>query len=284
MLYYAKSRVPQGGAALRRQVEVIIDDGCGDLCTGIEKTLEAHRVLRLDVSRLQHQRDRTMLAPVPVLILGPRTADGTSSIRLVEWIRSHNPRTAIYICTAPSESAYRLLRQFSIAGADDLMTLAETSDFRDLAATVRARTLAPPPESELDLVAAELPVGAKRTLALHCLRNGHRRGLERELARSFGVTIQTVNHHLHTIGLPTTGVLMRCGRQYHAFELERRGIRSREEIARRLDVASAGALRMQRARVRRTLARDGARGAVLLSLLDSGSAAAKSSGRVIAGD
>jgi hypothetical protein len=284
MLSYTKSRFPQDGAALRRQVEVIVDDGCGDLCAGIEKALESHGLLRLDVSQLVNQRDRAMLATVSVLILGPRTADGTSSIRLIEWIRSNNPRTAIYICTAPSESAYRLLRQFSIAGADDLVTLAVTSDFRDLAATVRARTLAPPPECELDLVAAELPAGAKRTLALHCLRNGHRRGLERDVARSFGMTIQTVNHQLHTIGLPTTGVLMRCGRQYHAFELERRGIRSREEIARRLDMASAGALRMQRARVRRTLARDGARGAVLLSLLDSGSAPAKSFERAIAGD
>ena len=270
MWNHPNSRLYEKVAALRRNVDVLVDEGCGDLWAGIERALAAQRPMRVDVNHLLNQRETAILARASVLILGPRAADGASSVLLIRRLRSISPRIPIYVCTAPSADSYLHLRQFSIAGADDLMTLVVASDFRELADTVRARTMAPPPERELDVVTAGVPASEQRTLALHCLRNGHRRSLEGEVARRFQVTIQTVNHQLHTIGLPATGVLMRCGRQYHAFELERRGIRSREEIARRLGVASASALRMQRSRVRRTLAREGARGAVLLSLLDSG--------------
>jgi hypothetical protein len=83
--YQTKSRFPESSAALRQRVQVIVDDGCGDLWPGIERVLEARRPLRLDVCQLLSKGDTTILGCAKVLILdlvlptGPRRSGSSGA-------------------------------------------------------------------------------------------------------------------------------------------------------------------------------------------------------------
>lgn len=259
-----------GGAMPHRPSEVVVDVSCGELCSSIESALESHRPLRVDVGRLLETQG-AVLAGVSVLLVGARAAGTVPTARLFRRVRETNPWIAIFVCALGGRDDYMGLPLLARAGADELIVLAFLADFRALAALVSIRIRAPSPTHELSEIAKALAVVPAKSVALHCLRNSFARWREIRIARRFGVTIQALNHQLRASGLPTVGMLVRLGRQYHAQELERRGLGSREEIARRLGLDSAGALARQRRRLRRTLADEGPRGQMLLGLLDNAS-------------
>jgi hypothetical protein len=133
-------------------------------------------------------------------------------------------------------------------------------------AVVSARILAPVPEVELRAIASRL-CSQELTMVLACVRSGYQPEPVRNLAQKFQVDRRTLNNRLLRMGLPSASLLARCGRLFHECELERRGIRSRIEIARRLGFDTTTALRMFRMRVLRALRHDEDRGVLMLSLL-----------------
>ena len=114
---------------------------------------------------------------------------------------------------------------------------------------------------------ATLPKGTASIVALHCVRNSVLMRSESDVARWFGVTVQTLNNQLRSIAMPSAGVCIRCGVEFHRAELLRRGDLTREELARRLELPSAGAMRSRRKRLVHTLRRTKERGALLERLL-----------------
>lgn len=260
-----------GAVSTAHASRIVADVACGPLLPGIEDALERHHLpSRVAMCRLRRHSDVGLLSAAVVLLVGTRTSDGTTSVIAVEQIRDTDPRLAIYVCTLSALLYSEGPRscEFVRSGADDVVTLADRPKFDRFAQLIGARLCAPPPERELRLIAEHLPRSLESAIALHCARNAFRRERETDVAKRFGISVQTINDRLRSARQPSMGLWMRSGLHLHDRELGRRGIRSRADVTRLLNAQSPSALRAHFRRAARGLRDSGHRGRYLLGLLD----------------
>jgi hypothetical protein len=78
---------------------------------------------------------------------------------------------------------------------------------------------------------------------------------------------KTLQNRVAVLGLPSPGIISRCGRVLHAQELERRGLKPTTVVASILGFPSAGAMQRSRRRLRKALMTRGRQALVFASLL-----------------
>jgi len=233
---------------------VLVDGGCDDLLPLIGRAIDALAVGRIDVVSELQDRASDRLARTQILMVGCRSRTGVPSEALVDAVRHRHPHIAIYLCARDVNAMSPHVRAHALAGTDRAFALGDSPGLELLRAAVSVRVRAPAPELELRGLVRLLPPSQGRTIGLHCIRNSHVRYGASDVASWFGVDRATTNNRLAAAGLPSVLVCRAYGRLFHAKELERRGERSREQIARLLQVDSAAALRVLRARLVRRLA------------------------------
>jgi hypothetical protein len=104
---------------------------------------------------------------------------------------------------------------------------------------LKDRVCAPAPSSLIWSVASQVAAPETRSLAIDCLLESFRPRRVVEIERRFGHDHKTLNNLLEKVNLLTVGQLHRAGRLAHDQELSRRGVHSREQIARILGFGSA---------------------------------------------
>jgi hypothetical protein len=102
---------------------------------------------------------------------------------------------------------------------------------------------------------------------MHCVRNGFRLDVWSVRSAVFGNCRKTLQNRVAILGLPSPGILSRCGRVLHAQELERRGVKPTTAVAAILGFPSAGAMQRSRRRLRKALMSRGRQALVFASLL-----------------
>ncbi|HLA13739.1 MAG TPA: hypothetical protein VJL28_00120 [Gemmatimonadaceae bacterium] len=250
--------------------QIVVDDGLRADWGMIGTALEALQPVRLDIAReLDNPDVRGSLHDAAVVLVGARSCEGAPSEILIERLRQELPHVGAYVCLRLVPAMAARARMYADAGADGLILLEGTADLHFLAYLMRARVAAPPPEREIRRVVEAVGPCRALSLAEYCLRTAFRRVRGHDVATWFGIDRKTVRSLLHASAFPTSSVLTRCGRHFHANELERRGIRSREAVARRLGFTDASALRTSRTRLRTTLGNTSNRGIRVVSLLKS---------------
>ena len=252
------------GARNARNV-ILIDVTCGRY--GRTMAAQLPGAMLVDFTQTSPGECTRLLSRADVVVVGVWRDDGSHTAPLVTWLRRCDPRITIYVCDNGTRAGSLPIRAFAVAGADDLVSLCSTTELRPVIDTISKRQSAPTPAQELRELHAALPRGTASNVALHCVRNSVLMRTEADVARWFGVTVQTLNNQLRSIAMPSAGVCIRCGVEFHRAELERRGDFSREELARRLALPSAAAMRSRRNRLVQALRRTKERGAVLERLL-----------------
>ena len=252
------------GARIARDA-VVIDRSCGSYSRSMAAMLPSASVV--DFANASPDECTRWLSGADVAIVGVWRDDGAHTAPLVAMLRRRDPRVTIYVCGNGVDLSRVPVRAFAVAGADDLVTITSSSEITNLVEAIRKRRCTPAPARELQQLTSKLPRGVPAVVALHCVRNGVSIRNEDQVARWFGVTVQTLNNQLRSIAMPSAGVCIRCGVEFHRAELLRRGDLTREELARRLDLPSAGAMQSRRSRLVNALRRTKERGALLENLL-----------------
>jgi hypothetical protein len=154
-----------------------------------------------------------------------------------------------------------------MAGIDGVIPLDSPARLPALAERLRKRLAAPPPETEIKLLWRWFRESPERPLILHCIRNAF--GVDDWTLRVdlFAASRRTLQNRMTLLRLPSPGVIARCGRMYHAQEIERRGVRQARDIAALLGIPTAAALHRARRRVRHSLLDKGPQALVFASLL-----------------
>lgn len=252
------------GAGNTRNV-IPIDVTCGSYGRTMAGQLPG--ALLVNLSQTSPGECTRLLSRADAVLVGVWHEDGLHTAPLVTQLRRCDPRITIYVCDNGTVSGNLPIRAFAVAGADDLVSLCAATELRLLVRTIETRRRAPTPAQELRELRAALPKGTASTVVLYCVRNSVLIRTEGEVARWFGVTIQTLNNQLRSIAMPSASVCICCGVEFHRAELMRRGDLTREELARRLDLPSAGAMRSRHSRLVNALRRTKERGALLERLL-----------------
>ena len=246
---------------------VLIDASCGSYGRTVAAQLSGAAVVNFaQVSPVESAR---ALAGADVVVVGAWRDDWTHTAPLVAMLRRCDPRVTIYVCTNGIEPARVPLRAFAVAGADDLVVISQAAGMRQVIEAIQRRRDTPTPGRELHALRAALPGSTAAIVALHCVRNGTLIRTDAQVAWWFDVTVQTLNNQLRGIAMPSAGVCIRCSVEFHRAELLRRGDLSREELAQRLQLPSAGAMQSRRNRLFNALRRTKERGALLQRLLVS---------------
>lgn len=159
------------------------------------------------------------------------------------------------------------MTQLAEVGVDEVFCLESRSDLVALHRTLGARLAAPPPEAEMRLLWKWFRDSPERSLVMHCVRNGFRLDDWSVRARLFAACRKTIQNRVTEEGLPSPGMIARCGRVLHAQELERRGYRPTSAIARLLEFPSASAMQRTRRRLRKSLMTRGRGSLVFASLI-----------------
>lgn len=219
--------------------QVVFDDACRADFDAVGLALRRVNWKRLNVAGVLRSAERNAIVDSSVVIVGPRTSDGQLSDLTIARLRHAGPHLAIYVGLEMSRDQLPRIRALVDAGIDEIVGLHAPTDLLVLTRLIGNRLAAPAPEPEIRaLTAMDLESGAL-AIAEHCFRNGHRPRSASSIARWFGVDRTTLNRHLSAAGLPGGLMLARCGRACHIVELERRGIRSRSEIVRRLTLTAS---------------------------------------------
>jgi hypothetical protein len=150
---------------------------------------------------------------------------------------------------------------------DEVFCFDVPSDIDTFEDTLSVRLSAPPPETELRLIWKWFRESPERSLVMHCVRNGFRLDIWSIRTKVFSQCRKTLQNRLASLGIPSPGILARCGRSLHAYELERRGVKPATVLALALGYPSAGAMLRGRRRLRKVLISRGRKALVFASLL-----------------
>jgi hypothetical protein len=251
-----------------RAAEVIVDVGVARLWGGLESALALHQPVKADIDELLRRKEYGLLCGAAALVLGPRSRDGSPSDLALERLRNLAPHVGVYVVAGSTAELGPAIEPLAWAGADDVLTLSELSDFRAMAGMISARVKAPPPERELRVAADSIGAHNARAVGLYCLRNGYTRQSVGRIVEWFGVPGSRLSTLLHAAYLPTVGLVVRAGTHLHARELKRRRVGTQMDLADRLGFASSDAMRRAQARLRKHLRTLGEHGKLLLGLLD----------------
>ena len=246
----------------------VIDTGCdarfldqGSRNRGVLRTV------RLDLSRQLVSPKATGLVKASAVLFGLHTSRGKSSIDVIKQLRARDPHLGIYLLVHSVSEVASRMTELAEAGVDEVFCIESRADQRACEHTVRARLASPAPETEVRLLWKWFRDSPERSLVMHCVRNGFRLDDWSVRARLFAACRKTIQNRVTEEGLPSPGMIARCGRVLHAQELERRGYRPTSAIARLLEFPSASAMQRTRRRLRKSLMTRGRGSLVFASLI-----------------
>jgi hypothetical protein len=221
------------------------------------------------VDLLGHFSAGTMSAlnSATAIVMAPTLANGMSAVEAIDQLRGAVPHVGLYVVARETSEIARTLPKLAAAGVDEVFCFAVKSDVDAFEDTLRARLSAPAPETEIRLLWKWFRESPERSLVMHCVRNGYRLDIWHIRSEVFSACRKTLQNRMSVLGLPSPGILSRCGRVLHAQELERRGMKPTTAIASLLGFPSAGAMQRARRRLRKALMSRGRQALVFASLL-----------------
>jgi hypothetical protein len=252
-----------GTRPIRR--DVVVDEPALDLFHELLGDADVScRVVPLDLS--------AAASPGPVarstaVVIAIRHEDSAASLAMIEKLRAASPQVGIYVVARSPGDVGRLMAPLAAAGVDEVFCTELKTDRDMFAETLGLRLDAPAPETEIRLLWKWFRESDERSLVMHCVRNGFRLDDFSIRGRMFDACRKTLQNRVATMGLPSPGLLARCGRVYHAQELERRGVEPASLVAELIGFPTAGALQRARRRLRKSLLARGRHALVFASLL-----------------
>lgn len=201
------------------------------------------------------------------VVMAPVLSNGASAVGVIERLRALYPHVGMYVVANETAAVSRTLPKFAAVGVDEVFCFAVPSDIDTFEDTLSVRLSVPPPETELRLLWKWFRESPERSLVMHCVRNGFRLDIWSIRTKVFSQCRKTLQNRLGSLGVPSPGILARCGRSLHAYELERRGVKPAAAVAATLGYPSAGAMLRGRRRLQKVLMSRGAKGVVFASLL-----------------
>jgi hypothetical protein len=257
---------PNTYSLLRR--ELLADAACvQSLIEAFGDEPTAFRIVAVDVARLLSTGTVPTLGQSAAIVLSPALSDGTPAVEGIEQLRALIPHVGIYVVARETSEVAKLLPGLAAAGVDEVFCFDAQADRSAFEETLSLRLAAPAPETEIRLLWKWFRESPERSLVMHCVRNGYRLDVWSIRSKVFNACRKTLQNRMSLLGLPSPGILSRCGRVLHAQELERRGVRPTTVVAAMLGFPSTGAMQRARRRLRKALMSRGRQALVFASLL-----------------
>ena len=225
------------------------------------------QITTIDLVRHLGAPNSAFLSRATAIAMGPVLSNGVSAIDAIQQLRAGIPHVGMYVVARETSEIARTMPKLAAAGVDEVFALDTRSDMDAFEDTIRARLAAPAPETEIRLLWKWFRESPERSLVMHCVRNGFRLDVWSIRSRVFAHCRKTLQNRVSILGLPSPGILSRCGRVLHAQELERRGVKPTTTVAAILGFPSAGAMQRSRRRLRKALMTRGRQALVFASLL-----------------
>ena len=248
--------------------ELLVDVSCARwLVERFGEDNESFQIITIDLARHLTAPNGALLGKATAIAMAPILANGVSAIDAIEQLRASIPHVGMYVVARDTREIADIMPRLAAAGVDEVFALDTRSDIRTFEETIGARLAAPAPEIEMRLLWKWFRESTERSLVMHCVRNGFRLDVWTVRSRVFNQCRKTLQNRVSVVGLPSPGILSRCGRVLHAQELERRGMKPTTAIASLLGFPSAGAMQRSRRRLRKALMTRGRQALVFASLL-----------------
>lgn len=252
--------------AIRR--ELLVDASCARLLVEhFGEDNESFRLITVDLVRHLGTPNSAFLGRATAIAMAPVLSNGVTATDAIEQLRAVTPHVGMYVVARATSEVASSMAKLAAAGVDEVFALDTRSDVEELEETIRARLAAPAPETEMRLLWKWFRESTERSLVMHCVRNGFRLDVWSVRSRVFSQCRKTLQNRVSILGLPSPGILSRCGRVLHAQELERRGLKPTTAVAAILGFPSAGAMQRSRRRLRKALMTRGRQALVFASLL-----------------
>ncbi len=260
--------ISSGSNPLVLRRELLADLGCAEsLAAVFGLDSEAFRIIPIDVGKLLSTGTASMLSKSTAIVMGPTLRSGLGAVEAIEQLRALIPHVGIYVVSKDTAGVARTLPRLAVAGVDEVFSLETRTDAAAFESTLRHRLSAPAPETEIRLLWKWFRESSERSLVMHCVRNGYRLDVWSIRSKVFNACRKTLQNRMAVMGLPSPGILSRCGRVLHAQELERRGVRPTAAVAYILGFPSSGAMQRACRRLRKALMSRGRQALVFASLL-----------------
>lgn len=261
--------VPSGPDAFSPvRPEILADAACvQSLVEAFGDEPTAFRIVAVDVASLLSTGTVPTLGQSAAIALSPVLSDGTPAVEGIEQLRALIPHVGIYVVAREIREVAKLLPGLAAVGVDEVFCFDAPADRSAFQETLSLRLAAPAPETEIRLLWKWFRESPERSLVMHCVRNGYRLDVWSIRSKVFNACRKTLQNRMTLVGLPSPGILSRCGRVLHAQELERRGVRPTTVVAAMLGFPSAGAMQRSRRRLRKALMSRGRQALVFASLL-----------------
>lgn len=260
--------IPSGDALQSLRRELLADVSCARaLIAEFGEDSDSFRIVTIDLVRHLSHGSIASLSSATAIVMAPVLASGMSAVDAIERLRASIPHVGLYVLARETGEVARSLPKLAVAGVDEVFCLdirGDTDAFED---TLRARLSAPAPEIEIRLLWKWFRESPERSLVMHCVRNGYRLDVWTIRSKVFSACRKTLQNRMAMMGLPSPGIISRCGRVLHAQELERRGMKPTTAVATLLGFPSAGAMQRARRRLRKALMSRGRQALVFASLL-----------------
>src|SRR5688572_11625801 len=260
--------IPGAPAPLLLRRELLADASCAKaLVEQFGEDSDSFRIVTIDLVRQIASGNVPSLARATAIVMAPVLSNGMNAAEAIEQLRASIPHVGLYVLAPEMSAVSRVLPKLAAAGVDEVFCLDVQGDIDAFEDTLRARLSAPAPETEIRLLWKWFRESPERSLVMHCVRNGYRLDVWTIRSKVFSQSRKTLQNRLVVLGLPSPGILSRCGRVLHAQELERLGVRSAAAVAEILGFPSAGAMHRAQRRLRKALMSRGRQALVFASLL-----------------
>jgi hypothetical protein len=264
----ASQAIPTSSVPQQLRRELLADTSCAQaLIERLGEESEAFRIVTIDLTRYLDSGTASALASSTAIVMAPVLSNGLSASEAIEQLRGSIPHVGLYVVARQTGDVARALPKLAAAGIDEVFCLDVAGEINVLTDTLRARLSAPAPETEIRLLWKWFRESNERALVMHCVRNGYRLDVWTIRSKVFSACRKTLQNRMSLMGLPSPGILSRCGRVLHAQELERRGMKPTTAVAALLGFPSAGAMQRARRRLRKALMSRGRQALVFASLL-----------------
>ena len=260
--------IPASPAPQHLRRELLADTSCARaLIERFGQESEAFRIVAIDLVRYLATGTVSALASSTAIVMAPSLSNGLSAVEAIEQLRASIPHVGLYVLARQTSDVSRILPKLAAAGVDEVFCTDVAGEMDVFSDTIRARLSAPAPETEIRLLWKWFRESTERSLVMHCVRNGYRLDVWTIRSKVFSACRKTLQNRMSMLGLPSPGILSRCGRVLHAQELERRGMKPTTAVATLLGFPSAGAMQRARRRLRKALMSRGRQALVFASLL-----------------
>jgi hypothetical protein len=248
--------------------ELLVDVSCAQsLVDRYGEENDSFRIVAVDLVRHLAAPNSAFLSKATAIAMAPVLANGVSAIDAIERLRAVIPHVGMYVVAQDTSEVAQSMTKLAVAGVDEVFAFDTHADVKAFQETIRARLSAPAPETEMRLLWKWFRESSERSLVMHCVRNGFRLDVWSIRSKVFNQCRKTLQNRVAVLGLPSPGIISRCGRVLHAQELERRGLKPTTVVASILGFPSAGAMQRSRRRLRKALMTRGRQALVFASLL-----------------